>query len=106
MENYQANTLEFVEGQQSKGLHALIDVEPGCKVKVEIKRDTYDFQSSAVAYLWTNGSWERLASTHYSQMLTVKREDYYKAVDNGDLMDEMHALMKKVVWTLGVADGT
>lgn len=52
-------SLELItwKGQQSVNYRQIITLE-NFKVKLEIKRDSYDFQSSAVASVWSTESME------------------------------------------------
>lgn len=46
------------------------------KLRVQVRRDSYDFQSWATVEVWSNAlsRWENIGSIHYSRMKT--RRDY------------------------------
>lgn len=51
------------------------------KIKVEIKRNTYDMQSYAIAYVYspTEMKWNSVYSIPYTNMLSLKVDAYSKA---------------------------
>lgn len=49
--------------------YQLIILEKGKKLKVDIRVDSYDFQSHAIVYLFKEDEWKLLHTIHYSQML-------------------------------------
>lgn len=59
------------EGRQSVTSQDILLID-GHKIRLTIKSDSYDFQSSAVAEVWNGAtlSWNRVHSIHYAQMKT------------------------------------
>lgn len=82
---------EFFNGEQSYNL--LSNYRFGNKsIKIEIKRDSYDFQSYARSYLFTDQGWESIYSMPYEKMRTtqyeiswLKKEECHKAF----MLDEL-----------------
>lgn len=64
---------EVAKGRQS-AIYTRIYEENEHKFKIKIERDSYDFQSSARAYVWKKDSleWSQVCSIHYSNMGTIK----------------------------------
>lgn len=58
-------------GRQSATLTEVIRLA-GYKLKIVIKSDSYDFQSSAAIYVWSgiNEGWTRVHSIHFNAMKT------------------------------------
>jgi len=59
----------YLKGRQSIEFRGIYNLA-GFKLKVRIDRDSYDFQSSAVIYVWKTDKleWSTVASIHYSEM--------------------------------------
>lgn len=79
-------------GQQYVAYEQIVMLN-GKKVRVQTKADTYDFQSSCFAEVWseTELKWNKVHSIHYSHMTTKYRgtrmsiADFTK--DNNKLLD-------------------
>jgi hypothetical protein len=56
------------QGRQSSNYEELLKTDKGVVLRVKIKRDTYDFQSSAVIQNFVDGKWCNLSSIPYSKM--------------------------------------
>lgn len=71
-------------------------------MKVEIERDSYDFQSSARAYVWSEVAmkWETAASVPYSQMETLRLSAYADKALACHFEDDVQTLMEEVRWLL------
>jgi hypothetical protein len=52
---------DFLKGRQSIELIRVVEID-GHKIKVHINRDSYDNQSSSVAYAWTDAGWKPVIS--------------------------------------------
>ncbi|PQV65276.1 hypothetical protein B1R32_10113 [Abditibacterium utsteinense] len=61
-------------GTQSRNLTRIVKTYQGHKLRIRIKRDSYDFQSFARIELWseTEGKWNFAHSIPHSQMACVK----------------------------------
>jgi hypothetical protein len=61
-------------GRQSRNLVRIVKTEKGHKLRISIKRDSYDFQSYARIELWsdTEGKWNFVHSIPYPEMACVK----------------------------------
>ena len=64
---------EFSKGTQS--FNFLGNYRIGNKsIKIEIKLDSYDFQSYARSYLFTDQGWELIYSMPYNNMMAVRKK--------------------------------
>lgn len=66
----------YFKGSQSmsfEGIYKLNDY----KIKVEIKKDSYDAQSYGRIWIWKNLEWSFIASIPYSQLNVVLNGIYY-----------------------------
>lgn len=63
--------VEIAKGQQDFVYTGFFRTEDGLKVRIRIKRDSYAFQSYAIAEVWsiTDARWNEVASIHYSKMV-------------------------------------
>ena len=67
---------EFSKGTQS--FNFLGNYRIGNKsIKIEIKLDSYDFQSYARSYLFTDQGWELIYSMPYNNIMAVRKKLYY-----------------------------
>jgi len=89
------------DGDQNRNHLALIDVVDGHKVQIKIKRDSYEFQSSAIAQVWSGTQWKTVATTPYPRMVTVAIASHYKDITDKLFEAEINTLMYKVLWILG-----
>lgn len=74
------------------------------KIKIVIRRDSYDFQSSAVAHVFDTGAqrWNPLAEVHYSKMATPMSIHIRHASPGAELFtQDRNVLLKKVELILG-----
>lgn len=69
--------MQFIQNDTSKGkqsVHRLLvlKTDDGKKVRIDIKSDSYNFQSHAWADVWNPAtlSWNRVANIHFSDMKT------------------------------------
>lgn len=53
-------SIEFVKHQQELRYTRVTGLEDGRRIRVAIRRNSYDFQSSAHADLWTPAGWVRV----------------------------------------------
>ena len=67
--------LEIGKGRQDVTATALFDMN-GHRLRARIKRDSYDFQSSARMERWNGKEWKFLADIHYSKMTTPEKLHY------------------------------
>ena len=93
----------FFNGRQSIEANAVYLI-CDAKVEIQIDRDAYDSQSSAIAkvYSMTDKKWNRLASIHYTQMECVKQDLFYQRKpheltlkERGYLLTDITTLVKK-----------
>lgn len=69
------------------------------KIQIHIDRDSYDFQSSAIAYVWkpTELAWSRVASIPYNEMKTgdkyTLQSKYHFAEDKNRLMGLLEQIL-------------
>jgi hypothetical protein len=88
----------YVKGRQSIEFHGLYKLDK-FKVKINIDVDSYDFQSSATAYLFDGLRWNQLANIHYSEMKS-KGVSIYSSVselskqDKQMFQDDINHLLK------------
>jgi hypothetical protein len=77
----------------------------GKRVRVRIRRDSYDFQSHAIAEVWSKAldTWQNAASIHYSKMASLV-DSYYDRNNDGRLQHhwkDVDTLLERVRVTLG-----
>jgi hypothetical protein len=77
----ESNAVQTIEevvytGQQSRNYRKLYSFR-GRKFKIAIKRDSYDFQCSAVGYLWKGEEWVNVYSIFYKNMASLKTVEVY-----------------------------
>jgi len=72
------NELEIINREFSKGTQSFnflgnyrIDNKT---IKIEIKNDSYDFQSYARSYLFTDQGWEIIYSMPYNNIMVIAKE--------------------------------
>jgi hypothetical protein len=82
--NLKSSTIEekYFRGSQSVEFTGIYNIE-GFKLKVAIDRDSIDYQSSAIIYVWQTDSlqWSKVASIHYTQMESLKVFAYANLAD-------------------------
>jgi len=61
-------------GRQSRNLTRILKIAQGNRLRISIKRDSYDFQSHARIELWseTEGKWNFVHSIPFAEMACVK----------------------------------
>ena len=74
---------QFGKGQQDVTYVAIIATravpgDAGCRLRIDIRRDTYDFQSHARIEVWSKAQtkWEFLGSIPYGKMSSLKASAY------------------------------
>ena len=74
---------EYAKGQQDIKLNKVIQSDQGLKISIDIRSDSYDFQSHARVSVFhpTELKWNLVASIHYSEMKTPSKL-YYKVAQN------------------------
>ena len=63
-------TQEISRGRQTVTFAEVLRCDNGAKLRIVIKSDSYDFQSSAKVSLWDGAAWQFAHGIHYSQMAT------------------------------------
>lgn len=87
------------KGQQSTKAQWTFDVD-GYKVQISVKSDTCDFQSSAIAQVWSKSElkWNTVATIPYSLMKTPEKLSYKPDWDNAKhYLADCETLMGNVV---------
>lgn len=73
------------------------------RVRIRIRRDSYDFQSYALAEVWSVAldKWEVIASIHYSQMISLA-DTYHSGADKmRHHMGDVEILLRRAQQILG-----
>lgn len=68
---------DFFNGRQSLELIRTREID-GHKIKVHINRDSYDNQSSAKAYVWTDSGWAIVVDRPITAVRAIKAHAYAK----------------------------
>ncbi len=68
LKKFKSLSLDVVKGKQSIEYREVLEFEHTTKqkLKIEMKNDSYDFQSYARIYLWNGQEWTLLDSIHYT----------------------------------------
>lgn len=86
------------QSQEYKFIAKITKGEVSHKIKIHIDRDTYDFQSSAIAYVWKPLAleWSVVASIPYKEMKTGK----YAANSNSFVSDKnkLLTLLEEIIF--------
>ena len=86
---------------QSARLELLAETQTGRRVRVAVRRNAYDFQSSAEATVWTGNAWQFVASIPYTEMAAVKYNKYWVRCIATDLQPDASRVLAKALWVLG-----
>jgi hypothetical protein len=104
MKDKQRLSENYSNGTQSVNYTALYKIL-GEKIRIKIKKDSYDFQSHAIAEIFQNSTaakkWERLASIPFANMEVNKKGVFYQRKVNesghGLTTEEKNAFQKDII---------
>ena len=64
------------------------------KIRIRIRRDSYTFQSHAVAELWDGKKWHQVHSIHYANMKTATGLEFKKNLAASDFAADRKELLR------------
>lgn len=80
LKKFTSLSLDVVKGKQSIEYREVLEFEntpnQKQKLKIEMKNDSYDFQSYARIYFWNSNEWTLLDSIHYT-LVNFKSATYH-----------------------------
>jgi hypothetical protein len=95
---------ELYRTRQGVGCREILDVL-GKTVKVDIYRDSVEFQSHARAKIWDGFQWNSMASVHWSNMETPENLHVKKSASTAVFLVDRAAVLEQVLVILRPREG-